>query len=460
MILTRSIPQYLLMLLASAAVFMDYLDTSIVSIALPAISVDFVVGSSIASWVMISYLLALGSALLLFGKLADRTGHERLIFTLGFVLFTLASFCCGLSTDVVMLIIFRVFQGISAAMMVSTSTMLITTHLPEKLRGVGMGVIATAGGAALALGPGLGGIITEFIGWHWIFFINIPVGIAGVILSILLIPESYVKLPRVKKPFDISGAVLLGITLVSLLAGLELGISDGWTLPAILLLVISPLAGFIFFRRELKHPDPILSAKLLLNRTVMCASLSTLFVTLIYLGVIFVMPFYLIGSYQISIAAAGLVMLLPPVSMALIGIPAGVLTTKFGCMRLCNVATVFMAIGLLLLAFGILSEWLPLIVAGLLLTGLGMGLNEGPSIQRITIHSPTEHQGSSGGLIFTVMNIGCVLGVAVFSVVASAISGSADVYTISGISTACFVGFIIAIFAFVLSRLARDQIRC
>lgn len=459
MILTRRIPQYLLMILASAAVFMDYLDTSIVSIALPAISADFGAGSSTMSWVMTSYLLALGSTLLLFGKLADRTGHERLIFILGFGLFTFVSFLCGMSASIVMLIVCRVFLGFAAAMMISTATMFITTRLPENLRGVGLGVIATSGGVALALGPGIGGILTEYISWHWIFFINIPVGIAGVLLSLVLIPKSEAK-PRNKQPFDVGGALLLSAMLVSLLAGLELGITYGWTLSVILLMILCAGTGFLFFRRELRHPDPVLSAKLLLNRTVMWASLSTLLVTLVYLGVIYVMPFFFTGSYQIPIAAAGLIMLLPPVSMALIGIPAGALTGKFGCMRLCTIAAVIMAAGLLILASGIFFGGMPLIFAGLLLIGLGMGLNEGPSIQRITIHSPPELQGSSGGLIFTVMNIGCILGVAVFSVAASWGSGSADVYSSAGIAFSCLIGFIAAFFAYVTSRLARDHNFC
>ncbi len=459
MILTSSPQQYLLMILASIAVFLDYLDTSIVSIALPTISVDLGFGSFTASWVMTSYLLALGSTLLLFGKLADRTGREREIFTAGFVLFTFVSLLCGLSLDICMLIGFRVLQGVAAAMMVSTATMLITTRLPKGIRGIGMGVIATSGGVALALGPGIGGVVTEFISWHWIFFINIPVGIVGVFLALFLIPKSEVR-SCAKHPFDISGAILLAVTLVSLMAGLELGVSSGWTLPVFLLLTITLVAVFLFIRRELSHPDPVLSAKLLLNRTVMWASLSTLLVTLVYLGVVYLMPFYLTGSYQMSVALAGFVMLLAPVSMAFIGIPAVSLTGKFGCMSLCNTAAVIIAVGLLVLVFSVVLVCLPLLFAGLLMLGLGMGLNEGPSMQRITVHSPRELQGSSGGLIFTVMNIGCIFGVAVFSVAASLGSGSGEVYTDQGVAIACIVGFMAAVFAYAASCLARDQIRC
>ncbi len=459
MIQTSSLRHYLLMILASTAVFLDYLDTSIVSIALPTISADLGIGSLRASWVMTSYLLALGSTLLLFGKLTDRTGRDREIFTAGFVLFTLSSFLCGISPNIEFLIGFRVMQGVAAGMMVSTATMLITTRLPSGTRGLGMGVIATSGGIALALGPGLGGLVTEFISWHWIFFINIPIGISAVILAVFLIPASAVR-QNAKQPFDILGACLLAATLVSLLMGLELGLSEGWTPQVILLIGIFPILGFVFFRRELRHPDPVLSARLFLNRTVMWASFSTLLVTIIYLGIIYLIPFYLTGSIHMSVAAAGLVMLLAPVSMALIGIPAGALSEKIGCMHLCNLAAAFMAAGLLVLVFSVFLSFLPLLFAGLLLLGLGMGLNEGPSMQRITLHCPRELQGSSGGLIFTVMNIGCILGVAVFSAAASLGSGSGDVYTDQGIIAACIAGIIAAVCAYISSRLARDQILC
>ncbi|HJJ98752.1 MAG TPA: MFS transporter, partial [Methanocorpusculum sp.] len=332
MLIERPLSQKLLMILAAAAVFMDYLDTSIVSIALPAISESFGSGSSLSSWVMTSYLLALGSTLLLFGKLADRTGLQRVIFTGGFVLFTFASFLCGIATDIVSLIGFRGFQGVVAAMMVATATMLITLHLPKQIQPIGMGVIATAGGTALALGPGIGGVLTQFISWHWIFFINIPVGIAGVLVALFLIPKpDPADLPARPKPFDSLGAVYLAVTLVTLLAGLELGVSEGWTAPVILLIALSPVFGWLFLRRELRHPDPILSARLLYNRTVMWAAVSTLCITLVYLGVIYVMPFLLTEEYLLPTAVAGGIMLLPPVAMALIGIPAGAFVRRCGC---------------------------------------------------------------------------------------------------------------------------------
>lgn len=447
---------YLLMILAAAAVFMDYLDTSIVSIALPEISADFGVSNASSSWVLISYLLSLGCSLLIFGKLADRTGKYKLIFTAGFVLFTIASLFCGIAPTLTDLIIFRFVQGFAAALMVSTATTIINLHLPEKIQAIAAGVIATGGGAALAAGPGIGGLITEFISWNWIFYINIPIGILGVLGAVILIPKD----TRREKPaakFDGLGASLLTITLVSLLAGLELGAQEGWPPYSIILICIAPVFGFLFIRLELRTKDPVLPAKLFKNRTVMFASISTLLVTLVYIGLLYVLPFYFTGI-GFAIGLTGLIMLIPPICLAVMGIPSGALTIKFGCKKLCNVATLLLTAGIVLLAAGIFTFIPALILAGLIVTGIGNGLNEGPSIRRITVHSPLELQGSSGGLVFTVMNVGCVLGVALYSVTAAAASGSAE-FTTFGIAVSCAAAAVFAILAYITSRAAKDTIK-
>ncbi|HJJ41929.1 MAG TPA: MFS transporter [Methanocorpusculum sp.] len=456
-VVTNRFMQAILMILASGAVFMDYLDTCIVSIALPEIARSTSMTSAGSSWVLTSYLLALGGCLLIFGKIADKTGRYKSIFVSGFFLFTIASFFCGFSDNMVLLIIFRVLQGFAAAMMVATATMLVTLHLPERKQGFATGVIATAGGVAMASGPFVGGIITEFISWHWIFFINIPIGIIGVILGILVIPKfekSDVVLE--KKPFDYLGSILLVTSLILLITGIEVGSSYGWSWYLILMIIASPIFMLLFVRHELKHPDPVMSVKLLFNRTIMFASLSTLLITAVYIGMIYIMPFLLIGELGLNISAAGLIMLFPALSMAVIGIPSGALTRKFGCMKLCTVAALILTIGMIVLTVGVFISSFAMVFVGIVLTGLGAGINEAPSIRRINIHSPVELQGSSGGLVFSVMNIGCVIGVAMFSSAASIVSGSAD-FVSAGIAVSCIVGAAAAFIAFVFSAAAKDD---
>lgn len=459
MIIQKKSLQLLLVLIASGAVFMDYLDTSIVSIALPAITADLGVGSALSSWVMTGYLLALGSMLLVFGKLADRTGKYRTIFLTGFTLFTLTSLMCALSTNITMLIIFRIAQGIAAAMMVGTATMLVTLHLPGKMIGVAAGVLATTGGAALAFGPGIGGIIAEFLSWHWIFLINIPIGLLGVIGGLCVIPKTSEHTVQEKKPFDVLGTILLAATLVTLLAGLELGSARGWTLPVLLLIAVSPVLGVIFFRHEMRHPDPVIPAQILRSRTVVLAAVSVLFITITYLGTIYIMPFYLTGPIGLGSALAGIIMLLPPVTMMILGIPAGALTNKFGCRKLCNISCIAAVLSAGILAVSIMQNLIPLIFIGLVTLGFALGTNEGPSIRRITLHCAPELQGSAGSLTYTVMNVGSVLGIAVFSAAASSLSGGAESYTTAGIALSFVFGMIAAIISYVTSRLSRDTVR-
>ena len=455
MILEKKSLQLILMVVAAAAVFMDYLDTSIVSIALPAITADFGTGSAVSAWVMTGYLLALASMLLVFGKLADRTGRYREIFISGFVLFTIASFLCGISSSILMLILCRVFQGASAAMMVGTATMLVMLHLPEERKGMAAGMLATLGGAALAFGPGLGGVIAEYLSWHWIFFINIPIGIIGIIGALAVIPKAEHE-PKEKKPFDFLGAFLLTATLLVFLAGLEIGNSEGWTLPVLLLIAAAPVLGFFFLRREMKHEDPVLPANILKNKIVIWAAVSCLFITIVYLGSIYLLPFYLTGPLGTGSAVAGLIMLIPPLTMALIGIPAGNLTNSFGCKKLCNISALVGVSASVLLASAVLTQNHILLLAGLFLLGATLGINEGPTIRRITIHCTEDTQGSAGSLTYTVMNVGSVVGIAAYSVIASAASGSPEVFTTYGIAVACLFGAFCAVISYITSRFAKD----
>ena len=455
MILEKKSHQYILMILAAAAVFMDYLDTSIVSIALPAITTDFGTGSAVSAWVMTGYLLALASMLLVFGKLADRTGRYREIFLTGFILFTIASLLCGISINILMLILCRIFQGAAAAMMVGTATMLVMLHLPEEKKGMAAGMLATLGGVALALGPGLGGIIAEFISWHWIFFINIPIGILGILGAVLIIPKAE-SFPKTDKPFDCAGAFLLAATLLVFLAGLEIGNSEGWTLPVFLLIAAAPVLGILFLRRELKHEDPVLPAKILMNKVVIWAAASCLFITIVYLGSIYLLPFYLTGPLSLGSALAGLIMLIPPLTMALIGIPAGNLTNTCGCKKLCNISAIVGAAASGILAAAVLMQNAVLLIAGLLLLGATLGINEGPTIRRISIHCTEDTQGSAGSLTYTVMNVGSVVGIAAYSVIASAASGSSAEFTTTGIAAACIFGAICAVLSYITSRIAKD----
>lgn len=180
--------QWLILLLISLAAFMGALDTTIVNISLPSISKYF--GSDIAtvSWVSITYLLVLSSTLITFGRVADIRGYKK-IYIAGFVIFTLGSLSCGLSSTIFMLIGFRVLQGAGAAMLQAIGGAMVVRYLPEKARGTAFGVLTTSAAVGLAAGTPLGGFLSQFYSWHWIFFVNLPVGIFAIILALTILPR-------------------------------------------------------------------------------------------------------------------------------------------------------------------------------------------------------------------------------------------------------------------------------
>ena len=163
--------QKLLLVAVGIAVFMDALDGSVVNIALPVIAEEFGADAGTISWVSVAYLVTVAGLILIFGKLADH-GHMKILFIAGFILFTLGSVFCGLSPDLLILIISRIFQGAGAAMIAASAPMICVKYLPAKMLGVSMGVLTAASSIGFAIGPAIGGVITQLLSWHWIFFIN------------------------------------------------------------------------------------------------------------------------------------------------------------------------------------------------------------------------------------------------------------------------------------------------
>lgn len=246
--------QGLILLLISLAAFMGALDTTIVNISLPSISKYF--GSDIAtvSWVSISYLLVMSSALITFGRIADIRGYKK-IYVAGFAIFTVGSMSCGLSSSIFMLIGFRVLQGAGAAMLQAIGGAMVVRYLPEKMRGTAFGILTTSAAVGLAAGTPLGGFLSQFYSWHWIFFVNLPVGILAIILAISILPRDSGEVAAGR--FDLPGAATLLVALVSFVFFLNMGNNIGWLSWGILASIVvsaAAWAGFIFNERRAKSP--------------------------------------------------------------------------------------------------------------------------------------------------------------------------------------------------------------
>jgi EmrB/QacA subfamily drug resistance transporter len=213
------------------ALFMIMLDNTVVNVALPAIKKDLGVTQAELEWTVAAYALTFASLLLTGGKLGDLYGR-RLIFAIGLVVFTLSSLACGLSGSATELIGARAVQGVGAALMMPSTLSIISATFAVKERGTAIGIWAGVSAMALAIGPLLGGIITEHISWNWIFFVNVPIGIVAVLAAIFVVPES--KDTSREQRLDLPGLVTSAVALFSFVFALIEANRYGWTSTLIL----------------------------------------------------------------------------------------------------------------------------------------------------------------------------------------------------------------------------------
>src|SRR5207249_575140 len=264
--------KWLALALLSAVQFMVVLDIAIVNVALPSIKVDLGFSQENLQWVISAYALFFGGFLLLGGRAADLLGRRRL-FLAGIVLFTLSSLLAGLAWSEASLIAARSFQGLGAAVISPAAlSILSTTFVEGRERNIALGVWGAVGGFGAAAGVLLGGILTSALSWSWIFFVNVPVGVASFILAPILLKES--RDARVKS-FDALGAVLVTGGLSSLVYAITQAGRDGWLAGKTLGLFaasIGLLVGFVVW--ELRHPEPLLRLRIPRIKTVSGANVA------------------------------------------------------------------------------------------------------------------------------------------------------------------------------------------
>ncbi|MDU9376710.1 Riboflavin transporter RibZ [Methanocorpusculaceae archaeon Sp1] len=403
-----------LLAVIALAVFIDSLDGSIVNIALPTIATGFSVDLSTAAWVIMAYFLFLVGLIPLFGQIADH-GRLQEIFCLGFVVFTAGSVACGLSPDLNILIASRAAQGVGASMIAVTAPLLVVRLMPKRHWGMGMGMTATAGAIALVFGPVLGGILTEYLSWHWCFFINIPVGIAAVILGLRIIPKA-VRQPRIK--FDLAGAVLIFTAMASLIYLLERGAPLGWTSPEILFCAaVFVISAVVFVVRELRIKEPILRVKIFRSVPFTLVTASYFLISIIYAGFLYIIPFYMSIVLGLSPAASGMVLLISSVLTAITGLPSGALSDKIGPRWLVTGAGVVRVAFCLVMAVMMPENGLFWILLLMVLSGLTFGISGGPSSARLIEHAPEGEGGTGSVVLMLAQYSGMVVGVALYALV-------------------------------------------
>jgi len=425
-----------------ASTFISALDGSVVNTSLPVIKSIFHSDVATIEWVITIYLLVISGFLLSFGRLGDILGHKP-VFISGFIMFIISSALCGLSPTVNALIIFRGFQAISAAMLQSNSPAILSKSFPSSELGRALGLAATMTYLGLTIGPSLGGFITENFSWRGIFYINVPVGLVALWMSIKFINVDQEK-HQIER-FDLVGAGIFTAGLVTLLIGLNQGHALGWTsLPILGAFSAAIILFILFFKFETKTKYPMLDFSLF-KRRLFTTSVSS--ATLAYISVytiLFLMPFYLIQGRGFPPSHAGLLLTAQPMIMAVIAPLSGALSDRIGT----RIPTIS---GLLLLSFGLLclsrigsTSSTSDILIGLIFTGLGIGIFGSPNNSALMSTAPRKQQGIAAGILATARNMGMALGVGLAGAILSTYIGIPTNTGSAALFSAINISFIVA----------------
>src|SRR5215467_6544822 len=393
--------------IVAVGVFMATLDSSIVNISLPTIAHYFGVPlNGAVEWVTIAYLVVVAGTLLTIGRLADMIGRKPV-------------WIAGL----VILIAARAFQGLGGALLMSISPVMLTNAFPARERGRALGLNAVVVSLGVSTGPTLGGIITDHLTWRWIFFVNVPIGIIGVIASIRVLTE---RLHRGRGRFDPLGAVLLAAGLVALTLGLSFGQEWGWSSPLLIAtLVCGGIALVALVVVERRVPDPIIDLELLHNRVFLSANTSLVLSFLSLFAVSFMLPFYLGELRGFPTAEAGLLLTPLPLTIAPLAPFSGALADRIGTRWLAAGGLALACLGLLLISQLDAHSSVWDIVWRLIVIGVGQAMFQSPNNSALLGAAPRSRQGSASGFLATGRVVGQSLSVALAGAIFVTLGGAA-----------------------------------
>jgi EmrB/QacA subfamily drug resistance transporter len=360
-------------LVVVVGVFMAGLDVFIVNIAFPQIQRDYP-GTSLSSlsWILSSYTIVFAAFLIAAGRWSDAVGRKR-AFLLGIGLFVAASAACAAAPSVAFLVGARAVQGLGAALLLPASLGLVLPEFPPAKRHVAIGIWAAVGGVAAAAGPPLGGLLVQ-AGWRWVFLVNVPVGLAGLLAGWLVLRE--VRHPETEPP-DVLGAGLLTVGVATLVVAIVQGGSWGWTSARILgLLALAALLLALVARRIARHPAPIVEPELLRVRAFSAATLGSLLFFVGFAAMLLASVLFLTGIWHEPILTAGLMISPGPAMAALTAVPAARLGSRVGPGRVGALGTVLFALGgvLWIARLGAVPDYAGDYLPGMLIGGIGVGL--------------------------------------------------------------------------------------
>ena len=406
------------------AQFMVILDVAIVNVALPSIKSDLDFSQANLQWVISAYAIMFGGVLLLGGRLADVLGRRRL-FLAGLALFVTSSLLCGLAWSEASLIGFRALQGLGGALLAPAAlSLLMTTFAEGRERNLALGIYGAASGSGAAVGVLLGGVLTSYLSWSWVFFINVPVGLAAILLTPVLLAEE--RAPRATRHFDVRGAASVTSGLMLLVYATTRATSDGWGAPLTLALFAAAAALMLgFVAIELRSPAPLLPMRIFRSRSLTGANVAMAIVGGVAFSEFFLLTLYLQDVLHYSAMESGVAFTGFALAVVVVSNVAQAVVSRFGVRPTLTVGLLASALSVAWLTrLPVEGHYFWDLFPAFVLGGAGMGLSFVP----VTIASLTGVEradaGVASGLINTSRQVGGAVALAAVSAVAATSSSN------------------------------------
>ncbi|MBM2832197.1 MAG: drug resistance transporter, EmrB/QacA subfamily [Dehalococcoidia bacterium] len=391
-----SVNKWHILAIAMAGSVPSTLDSSMLGVSLPSIASEFSTDIGTAQWVISIYRLIIVSLLLTFGRLGDMLGHRR-IFMWGLLAFSIASVFAGLSQNIGMLIAFRVPQGVAAAMKMAVGHAIIAQAFPPAERGKAFGFQLANIGLTTAIGPALGGIVTEFMGWRSIFAIDVVIAMSTFFVARRVRAFSLETARTKGQTFDRTGASSLFLFLLSLLVLVNRGPAWGWgSTPVIALWMSVFLWAALFIRTERRVPQPVISLSIFTIRAFSLGNMAAFLAFMAQHILLFLTPFYLQMVLHLTPKTVGLTVIALSVTFLVFSPLSGALSDRIGTRRLTFIGPIICAIALLLMSQA--------------LFGLGMAIFQSPNNSAIMTSIPPAHLGVGSSMINMSRNMGWLMG--------------------------------------------------
>lgn len=396
----------------SIGAFMGQLDASIVQLLLPMLESEFGVKLSAVSWVALAYLLTMAVFLPVCGRLADMFGH-KLLYTGGFLIFVLGSALCSVAPNLPLLVAFRVLEAIGASLLAANSIAIVVSAATRAQRGRALGIQGAAQAVGLAVGPALGGVLLETLGWRSVFWINVPFGLAGAIAGWLVLPQT-VRLADDKR-FDWRGALLIAPALAALMVALNEAHRWGLLSPLLIgtaLLAVILMALFVWAER--RAAPPLVDLNLFRSAAFASGNLAGLLVYAALFGMFFLMPFVFVRGYHDSWLEAGLRLSIIPIALGIAAPLSGALSDRLGSRvpTIAGMVACLIGLALLFMALEKTTHDVPLIMLALAVFGAGQGLFTAPNNSAVMTAAPQHLSGEAGSLLNVMRSLGMSIGIA------------------------------------------------